>query len=106
MGRRDLTTRAAPVSGGGVAVPAGAAATGDVSFQACPNPGYGLSVVAAQHAPAAPSTHCPGAGGALSRDLRDPARVAGLSLYGGRLHGTGPPLLAAGWPARHRALGQ
>ena len=37
-------------------------------LQACPDPGRGLSVVAAQHPPAAPSAHCPGVGGALSRD--------------------------------------
>ena len=38
--------------------------------------------------------------------LRDPARVAGASLYGGRLNGPGRSLLAARRPAGHRALGQ
>ena len=39
--------------------------------------------LAAEHPAAAPSAHCPGVGGALSRDLRDPARVAGASLHRG-----------------------
>ena len=38
--------------------------------------------------------------------LRDAARAAGPSLYRGRRHGAGHPLLAAGGPAGHRALGQ
>ena len=54
---------------------------------------------------AVPSAHCPGGGGALSRPLRDSARVAGPSLHGGRLSGTGYPLLAASGPAGHPALG-
>ena len=52
-------------------------------LQACPDPGRGLSVLAAEHPPAAPSAHCPGVGGALSRALRDPARAAGPSLHRG-----------------------
>ena len=39
--------------------------------------------LAAEHPPAVPSAHCPGVGGAVSRDLRDPARAAGASLHGG-----------------------
>ena len=39
-----------------------------------------------EHPPAVPSAHCPGVGGALSRDRRDPARTAGASLHRG-----GPP---------------
>ena len=35
-----------------------------------------------------------------------PARAAGPSLYGGRLDGPGHSVLAAGGPARHRALRQ
>ena len=37
---------------------------------------------------------------------RDPARAAGASLYGGRRDGAGHSVLAAGRPARHRALRQ
>ena len=48
VGRGDLAAGAAPVGGGGVPVPAGAAAAGDVPLQACPDPGRGLSVVAAR----------------------------------------------------------
>ena len=61
--RRGLSA----VGGGGVPVSAGAAATSDVPLQACPDPGSGLSILAAEHPPAAPSAHCPGVGGALSR---------------------------------------
>ena len=39
--------------------------------------------LAAEHPPAVPSAHCPGVGGALSRDRRDPARAAGASLHRG-----------------------
>jgi class 3 adenylate cyclase len=46
----------------GVSVPAGPAAAGDVPLQACPDPGGRLSVAAQEHPPAAPSTHCAGAG--------------------------------------------
>src|SRR6266446_6257666 len=101
MGRGDLAARAATAGGGGVSVPAGPAATGNVSLQACPDPGCSLSVLAEEHPPAVPSAHCPGDRGALSRDLRDPARAAGPALYGGRLDGTGHSVLAAGGPARH-----
>ena len=52
-------------------------------LQACPDPGHGLSVVAAEHPPAVPPAHCPGVGGAVSRDRRDAARTAGPSLHRG-----------------------
>ena len=42
-------------------------------LQACPDPGRRLSVLAAEHAPAVPSAHCPGVGGALSRDRARPS---------------------------------
>ena len=42
-------------------------------LQACPDPGRGLSVVAAEHPAAVPSAHCPGVGGAVSRDLSRPS---------------------------------
>ncbi|MBI3330038.1 MAG: tetratricopeptide repeat protein [Nitrospinae bacterium] len=69
MGRGYLATGAAAVGGGGVPVPAGAAAAGDVSLQARPDPGCSLSVVAQEHTAAVPSAHCPGGGGTLSRAL-------------------------------------
>ena len=53
------------------------------TLQACPDPGRGLSVVAEEHPAAVPSAHCPGVGGAVSRDCRDPARTAGPSLHRG-----------------------
>ena len=60
LGRGHLAAWAAPAGGGRVPVPAGAAATGDIPLQARPDPGGSVSVVAAQHPPAAPSAHCPG----------------------------------------------
>ena len=86
-----LQRGAAPVGGGGVAVPAGAAATGDVPLQACPDPGHGLSVVAAQHAPAVPSAHCPGVGGRSFPDRRDATRAAGAPLHRGGSQRAGHP---------------
>src|SRR5262249_37536452 len=74
VGRVDVATGAVPVGGGGVPLPAGAAATGDVPFQAYPNSGRRLSVLAEKYAAAVPSTHRAGARGAVSRDGRDPAR--------------------------------
>ena len=59
-----------------------------------------------EHPAAVPSAHCPGVGGAVSRDRRDPARAAGASLYRGRPHSAGHPLLAAGGAAGPPALGQ
>src|SRR2546428_12215400 len=106
MGRRDLAARAGPVGGDGVPVSAGSATTGDLPLQACPDPGNGLSVVAAEYPPAAPPAHCPGVGGAISCDLRDAARVASASLYRGRPPRAGHRLLAEGGPAGHRALGE
>ena len=105
VGRGHLATGAAPVGGGGVPLPAGAPAAGDVRLQACADPGSGLSVLAAQHAPAVPSAHCPGVGGTLSRDLRDPAGAGGPALHRGGLHRAGGALLAAGGPTRQRPLG-
>ena len=61
--------------------------------------------LAAEHPAAVPSAHCPGAGGALSRHLRDAARAAGPSLHRGGPQRAGDSLLAAGGAARHRALG-
>src|SRR5262249_7893600 len=43
---------------GGGALPAGGAAAGDVYVQACAAPRYGVSVVAAEHPAAVPSTDC------------------------------------------------
>ncbi len=85
-GMRGPCSGAAPVGGGGVPVSAGAAAAGDLPLQACPDPGSGLSVLAAEHPPAVPSAHCPGVGGAISRERRDAARAGGPSLYRGGLH--------------------
>ena len=68
----DLATGAAPIGGGGVPVPAGSTAAGDVPLQARPDPGRGLSVLAQEHAAAVPSTYCAGLRGALSRDSARP----------------------------------
>src|SRR4029453_8661714 len=82
-----LTAPGAPaIGGGGVCVPAGRAAAGDLSLQACPDPGSGLSVAAQEHPPTVSSAHCPGGGGTLSRGRRDPARATGPPLYRGGLH--------------------
>src|SRR4030095_12041269 len=105
MGRGDLTTGTAPVGGSRVPVTAGAAAPGDITAQTCPAPGCGLSVLAAEYPPAVPPAHCAGGGGALSRDLRDPARTGGPPLHGGRPQCLRGPLLAEGRAARDRALG-
>src|SRR5262249_59838225 len=66
--------------------------------------GSGVSVLAAQHAPAVPPAQRAGVGGALSRDRRDTARTPGSPLYGGRPPGPGHAVLAAGRAACHRAL--
>ena len=100
-----LATGAASVGGSRVPVSAGGAAAGDVPLQACPDSGRSVSVVAAQHPAAVSPAYCPGGGGALSRDLRDAARVVGPPLYGGQLDNAGHALLAAGGPACHRTLG-
>ena len=75
---------AAPVGGRGVPVPAGRPAAGHLHVQACADPGRGVSVVVAEHPPAVPSAHCPGVGGPVPGDRRDPARAAGPALYRGR----------------------
>ena len=52
-----------------------------------------------------PSAHCPGVGGAISRDRRDAARAAGASLHRGGPHRAGGALLAAGRRTGQRPLG-
>ena len=54
-----------------------------------------------KHPAAVPPAHCPGAGGAVSRHRRDPARTAGPSLHRGGPRRAGHRLLAAGGRARH-----
>ena len=44
-----------------------------LSLQACADSGHGLSVVAQEHAAAVSPADCPGVGGTVSRDERDPA---------------------------------
>ena len=78
------------------ALPAGGAAAGHVYVQACPDPGCGLSVAAAEHPAAVPPAHGAGAGRAVSADRRDPARTAGASLHRGGSRRAGRGLLAAG----------
>ena len=95
----------APVGGRGVPVPAGRAAAGHLYVQACAHPGRGVSVVVAEHPPAVPSAHCPGVGGPVPGDRRDPAGAAGPALYRGRAQRAGHGLLAAGGPARPAGLG-
>ena len=56
-------------------------------------------------APAHPSAHRPGAGGAVSRDSGDPARTAGPPCAAGGAVGQGPGLLPAGWGAGGSPLG-
>jgi predicted ATPase len=56
---------------GGAALPARHTTTGHLYVQARPDSGRGVSVVAAEHTAAAPSTDCPGAGDTVSRDGRD-----------------------------------
>src|SRR5207249_6755913 len=104
VGRGDRATRATPVSGGGVPIPAGAAAAGDVRLQARADSGRGVSVLAAEYPPTAPSAHCAGVSGALSRDGRDPARAGGPSLHGSGPPGAGDAVLAARRPTAPPAL--
>src|SRR5438067_10399990 len=106
MGRRNLAARAVPVGGDRIPVSAGSATTGDLPLQACPDPGGSLSVLATEYTATVPSAHCPGVGGALPRDLRDAARVAGASLDRGGPPRAGHRLLAEGGPSGHRALGK
>ena len=103
VGRGDRAPGTAPVGGRGVPVPAGRAAAGHLHVQACAHPGRGVSVVAAEHPPAVPSAHCPGVGGAVPGDRRDPAGAAGPALHRGGLRRAGHGLLAAGGPARPRS---
>ena len=63
--------------------PAGGAAAGHLHVQACAHPGRGVSVAVAEHPPAAPSADCPGVGGPVPRDRRDPTRAGRAALYGG-----------------------
>ena len=49
---------------------------------------------------------CPGVGGTVSRDHRDPAGTAGPSLHRGGPQRAGHSLLAASRAESHRALGQ
>ena len=49
--------------------------------------------LAQEHPAAVPSAHCPGVGGAVSRDRRDATRTAGASLYRGGPCQTGCHLL-------------
>ena len=51
------------------------------------------------------SADCPGVGGAVSRDERDPARTAGPSLHRGGTHRASHSLLAAGRTESQSALG-
>ena len=72
------------VSRGRAALSARAATAGDLSLQACPGSRHRLSIVAEEQTPAVSSTDCPGVGGAISGDQRDPTRAAGASLHRGR----------------------
>ena len=63
--------------------PARLPSRGDLPVQTCADPGGGLSVTAHAHPATVPPADCPGVGGALSGDRRDPARTAGPSLHGG-----------------------
>src|SRR4029453_3783771 len=94
--RGDCTTAVAAVSGGGVAVPAGATAAGNLRLQARPDPGGGVSIAAQADAAALPSADCPRAGGAVSRYCRGSSRTAGAPLHGGGVPEAGGGLLAAG----------
>ena len=94
------------VGGGGVALPAGAAAAGDLPLQACPDPGGGLSVVAAR-APGSSTIS------ALPRCWRRsfprpsrPARAAGAPLHRGGPQRAGHRPTGSGRAARPPALGQ
>ena len=80
-------------------LPTGRATAGDVRLQARPHPGRGLPVLAQEHPAGVPSTHCAGAGGAVSRDRRDPAGTVGASLHRGGAHSTSRSLLAPSWAA-------
>ena len=90
---------------GRTALPAGAAAAGPVPVQACPDPGGGLSVAAQEHPAPVPPADCPGVGGAVSRDRETHPELVAHHYTEAGLHGAGRPLLAAGGPARYRALG-
>src|SRR5882724_286410 len=88
-----------PLSGGGVPVPAGGTAAGDVRLQACPHPGGGLSVLTAEHPTAVPSTRRRGVGDTVPRGGRDATRGGGAPLHRGGPKRPGAPLLAASWSA-------
>ena len=103
-GTRQPDSGGAAVSGGRVPIPAGGATTGDGPLQACPDSGRGVSVLTAEYPPAAPSAHCTGVSGALSRAGRDPARAVSPSLYGSGPQGAGDcELASAGERATQRS---
>src|SRR4029453_1990317 len=89
---------AGPARGGRTALPTRNAPAGDLYLQACPHPGHRLSVTPQEYPTAVPPTDCAGAGGTLSRNRRDPARLAGPSLHGGGGGGAGCWLLATSRP--------
>src|SRR5262245_58075606 len=105
MGRGGAAGRPWPVSRRGTAPPARTAAPGEVLFQACPDPGCGLSVVATDHDAAIPLSDRSGARETLPRGPRNPTRTARPSLYGGGPQRAGHTELATGRSAGPGAFG-
>jgi hypothetical protein len=95
-----------PAGGGRTALPARPAASGALRVQARPHPGCGVRLAAAQHPAAGPPAGRGAARGALSRDRRHRARAGRASLHRGGQPRAGGGLLARGWSARGRAVGE
>ena len=102
-GRAGAVARPGAARAGRGALPARRAAAGHLPVQACPDPGGGVSVAPQEHPAAVPSAHCPGVGGAVSRDHGHATRTAGPSLHGSGPPGPGAALLAPGRATRHRS---
>ena len=79
---------------------------GDLHLQARADPGRGLPVAAEEHAAAAITRALPSAGRTVPRDGRRRSPSCSPPLHRGGPRRAGDRLLAAGGPARHRALGE
>ena len=98
-------SRSASARRGGAGLSTGRPSPGDVSVQTCPDSGRGVSVPAQEHPAAVPSAHCSGLGGAVSKRPRPNPNCWRITTRR-RASATSDSVLAAGWPACPRALGQ
>ena len=99
-GRGDVAARPGAAGRGRTALPARHPPQATYLFKHALIQDAAYQSLLQEHAAAVSPAHCPGVGGAVSRDCRDPTRTAGAPLHRGGLSGAGRCLLAAGGPAR------